>query len=124
MTTTTVEPGLSKAQLNAIGQAHDARVLEEKAEEAGDRLMSSVKRHSPQKANIEGKAKRASRNPEGRPAAEFKVTLITTNGARKVQRVATSYDEAVGHALWLLSLDETGEIEIEDRQNEVSWRMG
>lgn len=114
MTTNTVAPGLSSAQLNAIGKAHDARA----------KLVESVQEHSPQQANAHGKAERAaSRNPNGRPAADFKITLVTTNGGRKVQRVAKSYEEAVGYALWLLSLDETGEVEVEDRENEVTWRM-
>lgn len=91
----------------------DAAYIE--SQRAQSRLVESVKEHSPQKA--------ASRNPDGRPAAEFKIVLVTTNGAKKVQRVADSYEAAVGHALWLLSLDETGEVEIQDRENDVTWRM-
>lgn len=70
-----------------------------------------------------GAVGKASRNPNGRPAADFKVTYVTVNGGTKVQRIASSYDEAVEHALWSLSRGETGEICIEDRKNEVTWRM-
>lgn len=100
-----------------------AQELEDLAEQSQTKLLDSVKRHSPQKANKEGKAKRASRNPEGRPAADFKVTYLSVNGGKKVQRVASSYDEAAELGLGLLTLGETGEVTIEDRQNEVTWRM-
>jgi hypothetical protein len=96
---------------------------EKNLEAAKAGLLASVQEHSPQKANAEGKEKRASRNPDGRPAADFKVVMTTTDSKAKVQRVATSYEAAVGHALWLLSMDETAEIEIQDRVNDVTWRM-
>lgn len=91
--------------------------------DARDTLLASVQEHSPQKANEAGKEKRASRNPEGRPAANLKVTYTAVNGVAKKQRVAASYDEAVTVGLNMLALGELGEVEIEDRLNDVTWRM-
>lgn len=93
MTTETVTPGLTPAQLGAIGKAHDDRV------------------------------KRESRNPEGRPAARYKIRHTSTNGGRVTQRVSKGSLFPAVEALELLQLDETGEVEIEDRVLDCTWRL-
>lgn len=93
-------------------------------QEAGNQLTQSVVDHSPQKANAAGRARRSSHGSrEGRPVSDFQVTFTAPNGGKKVSRVATSYDAAVELGLWMLTFGETGEVEVHDRENDVTWRL-
>lgn len=91
--------------------------------DAKDTLLASVQEHSPQKANAAGKEKRASRNPNGRPPSRFKIRHTSTNGGKVRQTTALTYNAAMLAGLDFLQFDETGEVEIEDRELDATWRL-